>query len=129
MEERIAKLEAIADSTVAAVAALRTDMNERFRLVDTQLAELRRQKVDTELILTRLEAQAIQIEDMRQDMDRRFKDTDRRFDQMDRRLQEQAEQIKELRSDLRYMARWLFGTQFAIALFLLGLAPKTFYPS
>jgi len=129
MEERIAKLEAIADSTVAAVAALRTDMNERFRLVDTQLAELRRQKVDTELILTRLEAQAIQIEDMRQDMDRRFKDTDRRFDQMDRRLQEQAEQIKELRSDLRYMARWLFGTQFAIALFLLGLAAKTFYPS
>ncbi|MYM88747.1 hypothetical protein GTP91_16390 [Rugamonas sp. FT82W] len=136
MEERIAKLEAIADSTVAAVAALRTDMNERFRLVDTQLAELRRQKVDTELILTRLEAQAIQIEELRQGMDRRFKDTDRRFDQMDRRLEhierrldEQAEQIKELRSDLRYMARWLFGTQFAIALFLLGLAAKIFYPS
>ena len=133
MEERIAKLEAIADSTVAAVAALRTDMNERFRLVDSQLAELRRQKVETDVILGRLDTQAIQIADLRQYIDDRFtssqKETNQRFDHIERRLDEHDYQIKELRSELRFLARWLIGTQFTIVIFLLGLAAKIFYPS
>ncbi|MES2164030.1 MAG: hypothetical protein V4476_22955 [Pseudomonadota bacterium] len=133
MEERITKLEAVSDSTVAAVAALRTDMNDRFKLVDTQLAELRRQKVETDVILGRLDLQATQIADLRRYIDHRFtlsrEETNLRFDQIDRRLDEHAYQIKELRSDLRFMARWLIGTQLTIVLFLLGLAAKIFYPS
>ncbi len=161
MEERIAKLEAVSDSTVAAVAALRTDMNDRFKLVDAQLAELRRQKIETDVILGRLDAQAAQIADLRQYMDQRFtlsqeetnlrfKQVDQRFDQVDlrfnhvdlrlkdleTRMDEQASQIqdlqseiKDLRSEFRYITRWIMGSQFAIVLFLLGLAAKTFYPS
>ncbi|WP_152447075.1 hypothetical protein [Janthinobacterium sp. HH01] len=90
MEERIARLEAISDSTVAAVAALRTDMNDRFKLVDVQLAELRRQKVETDVILGRLDAQAAQIADLRQYIDDRFElaraETNLRFDQIDLRF-------------------------------------------
>ncbi|GJJ03451.1 hypothetical protein RugamoR64_39890 [Duganella rhizosphaerae] len=147
MEERIAKLEAISDSTVAAVAALRTDMNDRFKLVDAQVAELRRQKVETDVILGRLDAQAAQIADLRQYIDQRFtlsqKETNLRFKQielrfkdLETRMDEQASQIqdlqseiKDLRSEFRYITRWIMGSQFAIVLFLLGLAAKIYYPS
>ncbi len=136
-------------------------MNDRFKLVDAQLAELRRQKVETDVILGRLDAQAAQIADLRQYMDQRFtlnqeetnlrfkqvdqrfKQVDQRFDQVDQRfdqvdlrlknletrMDEQASQIKDLRSEFRYITRWIMGSQFAIVLFLLGLAAKTFYPS
>ncbi|OEZ60473.1 hypothetical protein [Duganella sp. HH105] len=151
MEERIARLEAISDSTVAAVAALRTDMNDRFKLVDVQLAELRRQKVETDVILGRLDAQAAQIADLRQyiddrfelaraetnlrfdQIDLRFDQIDLRFDQVDRTLEEHAHQIedlrsefKDLRSEFRYVTRWIIGIQFTTLLFLVGLAVKTF---
>ena len=144
MEERIARLEAISDSTVAAVAALRTDMNDRFKLVDVQLAELRRQKVETDVILGRLDAQAAQIADLRQYIDDRFElaraetnlrfdQIDLRFDQVDRTLEEHAHQIedlrsefKDLRSEFRYVTRWIIGIQFTTLLFLVGLAVKTF---
>lgn len=90
MEERIVKLEAISDSTVAAVAALRTDMNDRFKLVDTQLAELHRQKVETDVILGRLDIQADQIADLRQYIDQRFtlnqEEINLRFNQVDLRF-------------------------------------------
>ncbi|MBV6322517.1 hypothetical protein [Duganella violaceipulchra] len=140
MEERIAKLEAISDSTVATVAALRTDMNDRFKLVDAQLAELRRQKVETEIILGRLDAQAIQLADLRQYIEHRFavsrEETNLRFNQvelrlkdLERQMDEQAYQLKEFRSEFRYITRWIMGTQFTVVLFLLGLAAKMFYPS
>ena len=141
MEDRVAKLEAIADSTVAAVAALRTDMNERFKLVDIQLAELRRQKVETDVVLSRLDRQASQIASLREDMERqfqltnqrfaqvdaRFAQVDARFDQIERRLDQQDEVLKELRTELRYVTRWLFGAQCTIMIFLLGLAAKVIF--
>jgi len=127
MEERIAKLEAISDSTVAAVAVLRTDMNDRFKLIDTQLTELRRQKADIDRTQSKLEALENQITDLRQYIDHRFSETDRRFEQVERRFQEQGEQIKELRSEFRFVSRWIIGTQITIALFVFGLAAKVLF--
>jgi predicted nucleic acid-binding Zn-ribbon protein len=150
MDERLAKLEAVSDSTVSAVAALRTDMNDRFAQVDAQFAELRRQKADTELIQSKLDAQAQQIGDLRQDMNRRFAETheqisrlrqdmDRRFaearettnlrfDILDRRIAEQGDQIKALRSDLSTLTRWLVGLQITSLLFLIGMYTKLLPP-
>ncbi len=104
MEERLAKLEAVSDSTVSAVAALRTDMNDRFTQVDAQFAELSRQKADTQLIQSKLDAQARQTADLRQAMDRRFAEThdqitDLRQD-MDRRFAETHDQIAGVRQDM-----------------------------
>jgi predicted nucleic acid-binding Zn-ribbon protein len=104
MEERLAKLEALSDSTVSAVAALRTDMNDRFTQVDAQFAELRRQKADTQLIQSKLDAQARQTADLRQEMDRRFAEThdqitDLRQD-MDRRFAETHDQIAGVQQDM-----------------------------
>jgi hypothetical protein len=110
MEERLAKLEAVSDSTVSAVAELRVDMNDRFKLVEAQLVELRRQKTDTELIQSKLDAQGRQIAELRQDMDRRFA--------------EQVDQTKELRSELRTLTRWIVGSQITVVLFLVGLSAK-----
>ena len=122
-------------------------MNDRFKLVDAQLAELRRQKVETEVMLGRLDAQVNQIADLRLYMEQRFTlnqdETNLRFNQvslrfdqvelrldhLERQMVEQAYQIKELRSEFRYITRWIMGSQFAIVLFLLGLAAKIYYPS
>jgi predicted nucleic acid-binding Zn-ribbon protein len=104
MEERLAKLEAVSDSTVSAVAALRTDMNDRFAQVDAQFAELRRQKADTELIQSKLDAQARQTAELGQDVNRRFAEahdqiSDLRRD-MDRRFAETHDQIAGVRQDM-----------------------------
>jgi hypothetical protein len=110
MAERLAKLEAVSASTVSAVAELRVDMNDRFKLVKAQLVELRRQKADTELIQSKLDAQGRQIAELRQDMARRFA--------------EQVDQTKELRSELRTLTRWILGSQITVVLFLVGLSAK-----
>jgi chromosome segregation ATPase len=104
MDERLAKLEAVSDSTVSAVAALRTDMNDRFAQVDAQFAELRRQKADTELIQSKLDAQARQTTDLRQDVNRRFAEAHDQISglrqEMARRFTETHDQIEGVRQDM-----------------------------
>ncbi|WP_444846578.1 hypothetical protein [Duganella caerulea] len=91
-------------------------------------------KVETDVILSRLDRQASQIASLREDMDRqfqltnqRFTQVDARFDQIERGLDQQDEVLKELRTELRYVTRWLFGAQCTIMIFLLGLAAKVIF--
>lgn len=91
-------------------------------------------KVETDDILSRLDRQASQIASLREEMDQqfqltnqRFAQVDARFDQIERRLDQQDEVLKELRTELRYVTRWLFSAQCTIMIFLLGLAAKVIF--
>lgn len=101
MEQRIASLEAITESTAKALEELRRRVDEGFRELRCDLREMRAEFSD-------------RISDLRSEMRSEIRDV----------RSESNERNKELRTEMREMFRWLIGIQITTLLALLGLLAK-----